>query len=81
MKVLTFGELPAAVRSGIPELKVSLHSYSQDPRSRLVRINDTTVREGETLSSGTRVEEITPDGVIMSRDGYRFRLGVGESAD
>jgi general secretion pathway protein B len=75
-KVLTIDELPVAVRSGLSELKVSLHSFSPEPRSRLVRINDRTLGEGDTLSQGVRVEEITPDGVIMSYQGYRFRVGV-----
>ena len=75
-KVLAVDELPAAVRNGLPELKVSLHSFSPEQRARLVRINDKTLGEGDVLSPGIRVEEITADGVVMSYEGYRFRVGV-----
>jgi general secretion pathway protein B len=59
-------------------LKISLHSYGPARDSRLVRINDRTLREGETLSPGIKVEEITPDGVILNRDGQRLHLGINE---
>ncbi len=72
-------EPSAAVNNGLPELKISLHSYSAEPRSRLVRINDMTLGEGDTLPAGIKVEEITPDGVVLSRDGRRFYLRVEQS--
>jgi general secretion pathway protein B len=75
-RVLAMSELPAAVRNELPELKISLHSFGAEPRTRLVRINDKTLGEGDALPGGTRVEEITPDGVVLNHEGYRFRIGV-----
>jgi general secretion pathway protein B len=60
-----------------PELRLSLHSYSPDPPSRLVRINDRNLKEGDTLMPGIKVEEILPDGVIITVEGRKMRLGVG----
>jgi len=40
----------------------------------LVRINDKTLREGESLTPEIRVEEITQAGVILSLQGYLFRV-------
>jgi general secretion pathway protein B len=58
------------------ELRLSLHSYSTDPKSRLVRIDDRTVKEGDTLATGVTVEEITPDGVIINNKGSKVHLKV-----
>jgi hypothetical protein len=34
------------------------------------------LQEGEDLAPGIRLEQITPDGMIFSYKGYRFRRGV-----
>jgi general secretion pathway protein B len=73
-KIFDVHDLPAAVKSGIPQMKISVHSYEADRSSRLVRINDKTLREGEQLTPEIKVEEITPGGVILSHQGYLFRL-------
>jgi general secretion pathway protein B len=73
-RVFDVQDLPAAVKSGIPQMKISVHSYEADRSSRLVRINDRTLREGEPLTPEIRVEEITPGGVILSHQGYLFLL-------
>ena len=73
------GDPTAAVdKDGLPALKISLHSYGPARESRLVRINDQTLREGEMLSPGIKVEEITPDGIILSREGKRFHVGIDQ---
>lgn len=69
---------PDAGKDPVPPLKVSLHSYGPAPESRLVRINDRTLREGDVLPPDIKVEEITSDGVILSRDGQRFHLGIDQ---
>ncbi len=71
-------ELPTTLKSGIPQLKISVHYYAADPGSRFIRINDKTLREGQEVMTGLRVEEITATGVIFAWQGYRFRHGVDE---
>jgi general secretion pathway protein B len=76
------GDMAASDRSepgkgALPELKLSLHSYSPDPPSRLVRINDRNLKEGDILVPGIKVEEILPDGVIINVEGRKMRLAVG----
>ena len=34
------------------------------------------VREGQEVSSGLKVEQITPNGAILKFQGHRFRKGV-----
>ncbi len=63
-----------AASSGLPELRLELHVYSNRPQERFVFINGAKYREGETTQEGAAVEEITSDGVIMSARGNRFLL-------
>ena len=75
-KVLGLKELPVSVRNSLPAFKVSGHAYSHDPALRVTRINDQILQEGHSLAPGLKVEEIIPDGVVMSYQGYRFEVGI-----
>jgi general secretion pathway protein B len=75
-KVVPLAELPLQIQQEIPAMTIPLHAYSSKPRDRLVSINDRMLREGESLTPGLRLEQITPDGLIFSYKGYRFRRGV-----
>ena len=75
-KVIPMAELPLQVQQEIPAMTIPLHAYSSKPRDRLVSINDRMLREGESLTPGLRLEQITPDGLIFSYKEYRFRRGV-----
>jgi general secretion pathway protein B len=63
-----------AASSGLPELRLELHVYSTRPQERFVFINSAKYREGDTTPEGAAIEEITPDGVVMSARGNRFLL-------
>ena len=75
-KVIPMAELPLQIQQEIPAMTIPLHAYSSKPRDRLVSINDRMLREGESLTPGLRLEQITQDGLIFSYKGYRFRRGV-----
>lgn len=75
-KVPAFSELPVPIQQEIPSLAISAHAYSPVARERLVGINDRVLREGAEAAPGLVLEQITPDGMIMSYKGYRFRRGV-----
>lgn len=76
--VLTQSELPPAIRQEIPAMSISVHAYSARPRDRMVGINDRLLREGGTLPPGLTVDEITPEGMVFSYKGYRFKRGLSE---
>ena len=57
-------------------MTVSVHAYSDTPEKRLVGIGSRILREGDYVVPGLQLEEITPDGMILSYRGYRFRRGV-----
>ena len=75
-KLLTMAELPLSIRQEMPTLSISVHAYSHEPKDRLVGINDRVFHEGEDLAPGLRLEEITPNGMILRYKGYRFLRGV-----
>ena len=67
-------EMPAEFRRQLPELTVNIHLYSADAAENLVYINDQQLRRGEQLEGGIRLEEIVPDGVVLSYAGTYFKL-------
>jgi general secretion pathway protein B len=68
-------ELPLSFQKSVPDLTFNSHIYSSSPASRRVMINDTYLRVGDVFE-GLRVDDITEEGVVLSRDGRRFRVGV-----
>lgn len=75
-KVMTMAELPVPMQDQIPKMSISVHAYSAKPADRLVGINGRLLREGDYPAPDLRLEQITPDGMILSYKGYRFRHGV-----
>ena len=64
--------LPPEVTSNLPPTRLTVHVYSEDPAKRFVVINSLRTQEGERMESGVVIEEIRPDGVILSFEGHRF---------
>jgi general secretion pathway protein B len=78
-KVVSIKELPAAIKSSLPELKMTVHSYNEQPQTRFVVMNNNTIREGQPINVDMKVEQITPNGVILNYQGHRFVLGINET--
>jgi len=74
-RVYNLSELPLSIRQNLPDFLVSVFFFSDDPASRLVRINGQMMKEGEYLKPGLKLEEIVPRGVIFSYQNYRFLIG------
>ncbi len=74
--VLQVDELPSEVRSALPEFRISGHAYSPDPQTRVARINEKILQEGQELTPGLKLVEITKEGVIFGYRGYRFRVDL-----
>jgi general secretion pathway protein B len=75
-KLYSLNELPSSVRQKLPDFSLSVFLYADEPASRIVRVNGNMMKEGQYLSSGLKLEEIVPDGVIFSYLNYRFRIGL-----
>ena len=75
-KIVAMTELPLAIQQEIPKMSISGHAYSTVPKERIVGINDRLLQEGEYLSPGLRLEQITTDGLIFSYKKYLFRYSL-----
>jgi len=73
---MSLSDLPLAIQQEIPDLKIQLHSYSNKSANSIVSVNSRMMKEGESLAPGLKLEQITPDGVILSYKGYRFKRGI-----
>jgi general secretion pathway protein B len=68
-------EMPLAFQKSIPDLVFNSHVYASEPSSRRVMINSQYLRAGDVFS-GLRVERISEEGVVLSKGGRPFRLGI-----
>jgi general secretion pathway protein B len=75
-RLYDFKSLPASVKENLPDINISVFVYSDDPSSRVVKINGHTVREGQELTDGLKLEKIVPEGVIFKYEEYKFRVRV-----
>jgi general secretion pathway protein B len=73
---ITLSEIPRNLLAELPRLTISAHAYSDKPGAGFVYLSDHLLHEGDTLPVGLKLEQITPDGAILSYKGYRFRLGL-----
>jgi general secretion pathway protein B len=61
----------------LPALQLNLHVYDASPLRRYVLLNGLRLGEGEFTPDGVKVEQITPEGVVLDAVGRRFLLSAG----
>ncbi|SEG04464.1 general secretion pathway protein GspB [Marinobacterium lutimaris] len=67
-------QLPVATQREIPELKFSVHIYSESRSGRMVKLNDRMMREGQRVAPNLNIEAIIPRGVVFNYRGERFKV-------
>ncbi|HKN18638.1 MAG TPA: general secretion pathway protein GspB [Dissulfurispiraceae bacterium] len=65
-------ELPPAIQQELPKVEISAHIYDSNPSARIITIHGSAFHEGDNVAAGLRLENIIPEGVILSYKGYRF---------
>jgi general secretion pathway protein B len=60
----------------VPEVALSLHVYDPDPAKRFVFVNGQRGSDGDSLPSGLRIEQIVPEGAVLSWNGNRFLVPI-----
>jgi general secretion pathway protein B len=75
-KVFNLKDLPLSIQQSLPAFTISVSVYSNDPDSRMIKINEQRLQEGQYLTAGLKLDEITRDGAIFSYQNYRFRVGI-----
>jgi general secretion pathway protein B len=67
-------QMPQDFQRALPALAVTIHVYSHDVSQRILFINNREYRKGSQIDGGIRVEDIVPDGAVLSFRGERFKL-------
>lgn len=67
-------EMPREFQQSIPDLVFNSHIYASEPSSRRVMINNNYLKAGDSFD-GLRVQQITEEGVVLSKNGRSFRVG------
>lgn len=67
-------EMPLAFQRSVPDMVFNSHIYASDPSSRRVMINSNYLKAGDSFD-GIRVERITEEGVVLSKNSRSFRVG------
>ena len=67
-------QMPQDFQRSVPSLAVTIHVYSHDESQRILFINNRKYRKGSQIEGGIRVEDIVPDGAVLSLHGERFKL-------
>ena len=75
-KIYNLNELPLSIQQILPAFTISTFIYSDDPGLRTVKINGYTLKEGQNLKEGMKLEEIRPDGMIFNYQNFRLRIGI-----
>ncbi|WP_405224724.1 general secretion pathway protein GspB [Lentisalinibacter sediminis] len=70
----TLDELRVRGDTGLPDLHLDIHVWSEQPRGRFVYVNTMKYREGDELAAGPRVASIIQNGVVLEHNGRRFLL-------
>ncbi len=71
-RIYVVSELPLSIRQGLPAFSVSVFLHSDDQASSIVRVNGKTLKEGQYLAEGLKLEKIIANGPIFSYRNYRF---------
>jgi len=69
----TLRELPEQVQRDVPPFKLGGYIYSGNRADRSVLVNNRLLREGEEIAPGLLLEQMMPNGMVLSYRGHRFR--------
>jgi hypothetical protein len=58
----------------MPQLRLEVVVHADNPAERLIFVNSRRYREGDRVDGKFLVEEITPDGAVLSYQGQRLLL-------
>lgn len=67
-------QMPLEMQHAIPQMAVTIHVYAPQESQRILFINNREYHKGSQIEGGVRVEEIVPDGAVLSYRGERFKL-------
>ena len=69
---ISYWEVPQSVRETMPEFRISVLVFAEDPEDRFVLINGQRLGEKEPFMGGVTLDEIRRDGAVFTYRNYRF---------
>jgi general secretion pathway protein B len=69
-----WAELPLDYRASFELPQLDVHVYSEIPAKRFILVNLRKYREGDELPDGIDLDEILPDGLLLTYNGRQFRM-------
>ena len=69
---ISYWELPQGVRDTLPEIRISVLVFAEDPGDRFVLSNGQRLVEKDELEGGLVLDEIRRDGAVFRYRKYRF---------
>jgi general secretion pathway protein B len=69
---ISYWALPEAVRTQLPDMKISVLVFADEPADRFVLMNGQRLVEGAQLQEGLSLEQVRREGVVMQFRKYRF---------
>lgn len=69
---ISFWALPQGVRDALPEIRITVLVYAEEPADRFLLSNGQRLVEKDELDSGLVLEEIRRDGAVFTYRKYRF---------
>jgi len=73
-EIISYWQVPEAMREGLPDLRISVLVFAEQPENRFVLLNGERLREGEEMPNGLLLEEVRRDRAIFIYRDYRFYL-------
>lgn len=70
--VISYYELPANVRSSLPEIDIRIRVYDEDPDKRFVVAGSNRIHEGESIADGVLLQGIRRDALVLNYQSYVF---------
>lgn len=70
--IVSYYDLPVAVRSSMPAVNIQIRVYDEDPARRFVISGTSRVHEGESLGDGITLHQIRRDGLVLVYQSYVF---------
>jgi len=71
---ISFWELPQSIRDTLPEIKITVLVYAEEPADRFLLVNGKRLGEKEALGDGVELEEIRREGAVFLYRKYRFLM-------
>ncbi len=66
-------DLPLDIREKIPQFVFAGHTYADDPGRRMIIVNNTILREGDSIDANTKLLNIIWEGVVLEYKGMAFK--------